>query len=203
MIKGNIYDRLSQRREAAQALAKEEAERQAAAEAALQAATLAELAQPLPLVADHNELHAAGLRLVMPQGLNLHESTTTLQLGPHQVTLTTKRQSVAQGQTLDHLLEQHLAEARQRHTEVTLIRKHPCTLAGHDALNLDYRFTNGPEARHCRAVMILVPERVGQEAQALTLTTVVDPDQEPLANWLITFDAMLANITSAPAVARG
>lgn len=198
----SIYDRLSERREATEKAAREQAERDAAAEAALQAARLAERARPLPLVPDRNELTLSGLRLVMPQGLQLRDCTTTLQVGQHQVTLHAQRSPLAREQTLERVVEQHLAEARQRHTEITLIRRQACSFAGHDAVRLDYRVCNADEARHCQAVMLLVPERAGQEAQALTLSTVVDPDQEALASWLITFDAMVANITCAPAAAQ-
>lgn len=187
--KPNIYDRLWQKREAAEARAREQAEQEAAL--ALQPPPA------LPVLPERNAMTLAGLQLLMPQGARLCDVWATLEVGGHCVTVNARSRSVAQTLTLDQALQDYLAEARRHHAEVTPVRQQPSLLAGHPALLLDYLFDQHEARRHCRTVLTLIPPSDGQESRSFSLSTVIDPDLRPLADWLIDFDAMLAAITCA------
>ncbi|WP_313713601.1 hypothetical protein [Pseudomonas sp.] len=187
--KPNIYDRLWQKREAAEARAGKQAEQEAAL--ALQPPPA------LPVLPERNAMTIAGLQLLMPQGARLCDVWATLEVGGHSVIVNARSRSVAQTLTLDRALQDYLAEARRQHAEVTPVRQQTCLLAGHPALLLDYLFDQHEARRHCRTVLTQIPPSDGHEALSFSLSTVIDPDLRPLADWLIDFDAMLAAITCA------
>lgn len=139
----------------------------------------------------------AGLQLLMPQRARLCDAWVTLEVGEHSVIVNARTRSVAQTLTLDQAMDSYLAEARQHHTDITPVRQQPALLAGHPALLLDYLFGQPEARRHCRTVLTLIPPGDGHEARAFSLSTVIDPEQRPLADWLIDFDALLAAITCA------
>lgn len=76
------------------------------------------------------------------------------------------------------------------------MRQAEALLAGHPAISLDYQFNAGQERRHGRAVCMIIASADGNKRQWLNVSTVINPDQSQLADWLIAFDAMLAGVTA-------
>ncbi|MFJ4445226.1 hypothetical protein ACIPZ8_24475 [Pseudomonas sp. NPDC089422] len=189
IAKGNLYDRLWQQREAAEARARAQAEEEAAL-------ALSQPAPALPVLPERNAMTIAGLQLLMPERARLRDVSAALQVGEHSVTLRARCRSVAQTLTLDQAMDSYQAEARQQHEALTLVRQQPSLLAGHPALMLDYLFGQDEARRHCRTLLTLIPPSDGHEALSFSLSTVIDPDLRPLADWLIDFDAMLAAVTA-------
>ncbi|MFJ4065891.1 hypothetical protein ACIPW4_11375 [Pseudomonas sp. NPDC089996] len=188
--KGNLYDRLWQRREAEEARARAQAEKEAAL-------ALSQPAPTLPVLPERNAMTIAGLHLLVPRSARLSDVWVTLQVGEHSVIVRAGCRSVAQTLTLDQALDSYLAEAREQHAELTLVRQQPSLLAGHPALMLDYLTGQHEARRHCRTVLTLIPPSDSREALSFSLSTFIDPAQRPLADWLIDFDAMLVAVTTA------
>lgn len=194
MIRENIYDRLSQRREAAEALARQQAE-----EARIAAESATEVAPPPPALvvnAELNALRIAGLNLLMPQGFAFRDIETTLEVADCQVHFAARRRAAPEGIELTKAVELFATQLRERHPDMTLVRQNASALAGHPAISLDYQYNAGQERRHGRAVCAIIVSADGNERQWLNVSTVIDPDKTQLAGWLIEFDAMLAGMTA-------
>ncbi|WP_170931075.1 hypothetical protein [Pseudomonas sp. SID14000] len=193
MIRGNIYDRLSQRREAAEALARQQAE-----EARIAGQATLEVAPPpqLPMDAEQNALRIAGLNLLMPQGFAFRDIETTLEFAGCNVQFSARRRPAPEGLEINNAVELFIKKLRERHAELTLVRQAEALLAGHPAISLDYQFNAGQERRHGRAVCMIIASADGNKRQWLNVSTVINPDQSQLADWLIAFDAMLAGVTA-------
>lgn len=194
MIRGNIYDRLSQRREAAEALARQQAE-----EARIEVQATLEVAPPppqLPMDVEQNALRIAGLNLLMPQGFAFRDIETTLEFAGCYVQFSARRRPAPEGLEIDNAVELFIKKLRERHAELTLVRQAEALLAGHPAISLDYQFNAGQERRHGRAVCMIIASADGNKRQWLNVSTVINPDQSQLADWLIAFDAMLAGVTA-------
>ncbi|WP_313203439.1 hypothetical protein [Pseudomonas sp.] len=194
MIRGNIYDRLSQRREAAEALARQQAE-----EARIEAQATEEAAptpQPLLMDAEQNALRVAGLNMLMPRGFAFRDIDTTLEFAGCHVQFSARRRPAPDGLELDNAVELFIKKLCERHAELIPVRQAEALLAGHPAISLDYQFNAGQERRHGRAVCTIIASADGNKRQWLNVSTVINPDQPQLADWLIAFDAMLAGMTA-------
>jgi len=192
MIRGNIYDRLSQRREAAEALARQQAEEARIAEEAAQ-----NVAPPaLALSADQNALRIAGLNMLMPQGFAFRDIDTTLEVAGCQVHISARRRASPEDLELPKAVELFTTKLRERHTDLALVRQAETLLAGHPAISLDYLFNLDQDRRHGRTVCTIIVSPDGKQRQWLNVSTVIDPSKSQLAEWLIEFDAMLAGVTT-------
>lgn len=189
----SMYDRISEKRLAAEALAREEAE-QAAAVAAI--AITHEPAPVLALEPSRNELKIAGLALVMPHLLAFRDLDMTLEREGHPVTFSAKRRPAPEGLTLQRSTELYVDNLRKHHSDVTVVRQNDCLLAGSPAVSLDYAFKVGQERRHGRATSAIIAPANGNERQWFSVSTVINPDQPAFANWLIEFDEMLGRIAA-------
>lgn len=189
----SMYDRISEKRLAAEALAREEAE-QAAAVAAI--AITHEPAPVLPLQPSRNELKIAGLALVMPHLLAFRDLDMTLEREGYPVTFSAKRRPAPEGLTLQRSTVLYVDNLRKHHSDVTVVRQNDCLLAGSPAVSLDYAFKVGQERRHGRATSAIIAPANGNERQWFSVSTVINPDQPAFANWLIEFDEMLGSIAA-------
>ncbi|MFZ0155542.1 hypothetical protein [Pseudomonas sp.] len=195
MARTSIYDRISEKRLAAEALARQQADQAALEPPASEHAQLP-AAPGLALEPGHNALKIAGLNLLIPQGFNFRDIDTTLEVSGHPVTLSARRRPAPEGLNLQHALELYVSKLRQRHPDITLVRRAECQLVGHPAIALDYLYSFEQERRHGRAVCTLIAAVKGNEHQWFSLATVINPDHARLADWLIEFDAMLADINA-------
>ncbi|WP_223595964.1 hypothetical protein [Pseudomonas sp. A-R-19] len=193
MVRTSIYDRISEKRLAAEALARQQL--QEAAEASL-AVIEPEPVAVLPLQLTRNELKVAGLNLVMPQGFNFRDIDTTLEKHGHPVTFSVKRRPAPEGLTLQRSLQLYVENLRKNHPDVTIVRQSDCLLAGSPAITLDYIFTAGQERRHGRATSAVIHPGDGNERQWLSISTMINPAHAELADWLIEFETMLENISA-------
>ncbi|MGE7989477.1 hypothetical protein ACQKPE_00185 [Pseudomonas sp. NPDC089554] len=190
----NMYDRLSQKREAAEALARKQAEQEREA-----AEALSEMPVPVPVLrldAEQNAFCIAGLNMQVPLGFSFRDIETTLAFATCEVTFSARRRIAPEGLDLPKAVELYVKNLRDRHAQMTLIRQSECLLAGHPALALDYLFPAGQEQRHARTVCTIIAHDDGQPRQWLEVSTQIDPNQARLADWLIAFDAMLAGMTA-------
>ncbi|WP_256658835.1 hypothetical protein [Pseudomonas sp. LP_7_YM] len=188
-----MYDRISEKRLAAEARAREEAE-QAAAVAAI--AMKNEPAHGFPLQPSRNELKIAGLALLMPQLLAFRDLDMTFEREGQLVTFSAKRRPAPEGLTLQRSTELYVDNLRKHHGDVTVVRQNDCLLAGSPAVSLDYAFKLGQERRHGRAISAIVAPADGNERQWFSVSTVINPDHPALSNWLIDFDEMLGSIAA-------
>lgn len=193
MARTSIYDRISEKRLAAEALARQQAE-----EAANAPALVIE-PEPVPVLSlqpARNELKVAGLALLMPQGFNFRDIDTTLEKDGHPVTFSAKRRPAPEGLTLQRSAELYVGNLRKHHPDVTIVRQRDCLLAGSPAISVDYVFTADQERRHGRATSAIIDPVNGSERQWFSVSTVINPDLPALASWLIDFDDMLSDIVA-------
>ena len=189
----SMYDRISEKRLAAEALARQQAE-----EAASAAAIVIE-PEPeplLPLQPSRNELKIAGLVLLMPHALTFRDLDMTLDKEGQPVTFSAKRRPAPEGLTLQRSAELYVDNLRKHHGDVTVVRQSDCLLAGSPAISLDYAFMAGEERRHGRATSAIIAPAHGNERQWFSVSTVINPEHAALASWLIEFDEMLENIAA-------
>ena len=194
MVRANIYDRLSQRREAAEAAARQQAE-----QARVAADVAMEVAAPpavLPLNTEQNALRIAGLNVQMPGGFAFRDIDTTLEFAGCVVQFSVRRRPAPAGLELGNAVEMFTGKLRERHPQLTIVRQAETRLAGHPAITIDYQYNAGQQRRHGRAACTIIVAAAGNERQWLNVSTVIDPDQAQLADWLIEFDAMLAGMTA-------
>ncbi|MNU43586.1 hypothetical protein D3C71_323760 [compost metagenome] len=192
MVRTSIYDRISEKRLAAETLARQQL--QEAAEAS-PAVIEPEPVAVVPLQLTRNELKVAGLNLVMPQGFNFRDIDTTLEKHGHPVTFSAKRRPAPEGLTLQRSVQLYVENLRKNHPDVTIVRQSDCLLAGSPAITLDYIFTAGQERRHGRATSAVIQPGHGNERQWLSMSTMINPAHAELADWLIEFETMLENIS--------
>lgn len=193
MVRTSIYDRISEKRLAAETLAQQQLQE------ALEASSAVIEPEPvavLPLQLTRNELKVAGLNLVMPQGFNFRDIDTTLEKHGHPVTFSAKRRPAPEGLTLQRSLQLYVENLRKNHPDVTIVRQSDCLLAGSPAITLDYIFTAGQERRHGRATSAVIHPGDGNERQWLSISTMINPAHAELADWLIEFETMLENISA-------
>ncbi|MDZ3991661.1 hypothetical protein [Pseudomonas sp. Teo4] len=194
MARASIYDRISQKREAAEALARQQAEQE---REAAEAQSRMPIAVPvLPLNAQQNALRIAGLHLQMPEGCGFRSIETTLELAGCEATFAARYRRAPEGLDLPHAVELYVKNLRERHVDMTLVRQGEALLAGHSAIAVDYVFTSGQERRHGRSVCAIISNDEGAPRQWLDVSTQINPDQSRMADWLIEFDAMLAGMTA-------
>lgn len=191
MARTSIYDRISEKRLAAEALARQQAEEAANAPAVV---IEPEPVPVLPLQPARNELKVAGLALLMPPGFNFRDIDTTLERDGHPVTFGAKRRPAPEGLTLQRSADLYVDNLRKYHPDITIVRQSDCLLAGNPAISVDYIFAANQERRHGRAISAIIDSANGSERQWFSVSTVINPDLPALAAWLIDFDDMLANI---------
>ncbi|MGN2434016.1 hypothetical protein [Pseudomonas syringae] len=192
MDRPSLYDRISAKRLADEALAREEALR------AANAPPIVPEPEPvpvLPLQLTCNEITIAGLKLVMPQRVNFQEASITLEKDGHPVTLSIARRPVRDDLTLDRYTELYVADLRKTHPDIDILRQRDCLLAGNAAVALDYVLSAGRDLRHGRAINAITAAENGDK-QWLCISTMIDPDTAELADWLIDFDAVLDAIVA-------
>lgn len=189
----SMYDRISEKRLAAEALAREEAEEAARAPSIF---IEPEPAPVIPLQPSRNELKIAGLALLMPHALTFRDLDMTLDREGQPVTFSAKRRPAPEGLTLQRSAELYVDNLRKHHGEVTVVRQTDCLLAGSPAVSLDYTFMAGDERRHGRATSAIIAPAQGNERQWFSVSTVINPEHAALASWLIDFDEMLDNIVA-------
>ncbi|QJI45467.1 hypothetical protein HKK52_32400 [Pseudomonas sp. ADAK2] len=188
MVRTSIYDRISEKRLAAEALARLQLQEAVDAPPAV---IEPEPVEVVSLQLARNELTVAGLNLVMPQGLNFRDINTTLEKHGHPVTFSVKRRPAPEGLTLQRSVELYVENLRKNHSDVTIVRQSNRLLAGSPAIALDYVFTAGQERRHGRATSAVINSVDGNERQWFSISTMINPAHAELADWLIDFDAML------------
>lgn len=193
MARTSIYDRISEKRLADEARAREEAERVANAPPLV---IEPEPVEPVPLQLACNELKLAGLNLVLPQEAALRDIDITLDRNGLPVTLSAKRRAAPDGLTLEHSATLYADNLRRLYPDLAIVRQADYLLAGHQAIALDYVFTQGQITRHGRAVSSIIAQPSGGERHWLSISTLIDPNKSALADWLIDFDAMLASIAT-------
>ena len=194
MTRPNIYDRLHQKRQAAEALARQQAE-QARLDAEAEAARVA----PPPVLTldmQRNALCIAGVMLHVPDSLTFQKVETTLLRGQSEVSFSACIEGVMKSLELDQASEQLAHRLHERHPGLSLIRREACMFAGQAAVSLDYTFAVGQERRHGRTVGALLLTSDGRGRQWLEISTLIDPDHSILADWLPEFDAMLGKVTA-------
>ncbi|WP_342655418.1 hypothetical protein [Pseudomonas sp. F3-2] len=193
MARTSIYDRISEKRLAAEALARQQAEEAANAPAVV---IEPEPVPVLPLQPARNELKVAGLALLMPQGFNFRDIDTTLERDGHPVTFGAKRRPAPEGLTLQRSADIYVDNLRKYHPDITIVRQSDCLLAGNPAISVDYIFAANQERRHGRAISAIIDSANGSERQWFSVSTVINPDLPALASWLIDFDEMLSDIVA-------
>jgi hypothetical protein len=150
----------------------------------------------LELAPEQNALRIAGLNLLIAQSFAFRDIQTTLERAGCHVSFGARRRAAPEGLDLSKAVELFTKKLRERHAEMTVVRQAESLLAGHPAISLDYQFYDGPERRHGRAVCAIIVSADGNTRQWLDVSTVIDPSQSLLAEWLIEFDAMLAGMTA-------
>jgi hypothetical protein len=189
----SMYDRISEKRLAAEALARQQAEEAASAPVIV---IEPEPSPPVPLQPSRNELKIAGLALLMPHALTFRDLDITLDRDGQPVTFSAKRRPAPEGLTLQRSAELYVDNLRKHHGDVTVVRQSDCLLASSPAISLDYAFMAGEERRHGRATSAIIAPAQGNERQWFSVSTVINPEHAELASWLIEFDEMLENIAA-------
>ncbi|WP_226488905.1 hypothetical protein [Pseudomonas sp. B20] len=192
MVRTSLYDRISEKRLADEALARE---KELHAASAPPIVPEPEPVPVLPLELTRNEITVAGLKLVMPQRVNFQEISITLEKDGHPITLTITRRPVRDDLTLNRYTGLYLANLRERHPDIDTVRQRDCLLAGNAAVALDYLLTSRQGLTHGRAINAITTAENGDK-QWLCISTMIDPDTAALADWLIDFDAVLEAIVA-------
>jgi len=185
----SIYDRLAQRRQASETPAEQ-------SPPSPEAAPLEPPPVPGPLRAGPNGITLAGLPLAFPEAYAVRGIEVTLERNGRPLALGLKKRAAPEQIGLDQAMDSLLASLEKRHPDLLVVRRAERQLAGHPAQQVDYHYRDGQQARHGRVVGALLPQAGGQR-QWLSLSTVLDPDQAELAEWLIDFDAMLDELRLA------
>ncbi|MEX5351211.1 hypothetical protein WCE02_07595 [Pseudomonas juntendi] len=193
MATRSIYDRISQKREAAEALARRQAEQEREAVQALSA--MPAPVQALPLNAQSNALRIAGLDMRVPAAFSFRTLETTLEFAGCEVMFRACLRGAPDDLELPTAIDACVKKLRDCHTELTLVRQAESLLAGHPAVALDYEFQLGQARRHGRTVCTIITHE-SDIRHWLEVSTQIDPAQAPLADWLIEFEAMLAGMTA-------
>lgn len=194
MTRPNLYDRLYQKRQAAEALALQQAE-----QARLDAEAEAARVTPPPVLTldgQRNALCMTGLMLQLPDDLTFQKVETTLLRGQSEVSFSACIEGVSRHMELDQAIEQLAHRLHERYPGLSLIRQEACMFAGQAAVSLDYTFAVGQERRHGRTVGALLLTSDGKHRQWLEISTLIDPNHSVLADWLPEFDAMLDRVTA-------
>jgi hypothetical protein len=194
-IRTSIFDRISEQRIAAEARAREEAER-ALAEA--QAAALLPVEIPVTAMDDSPaRFDLRGFQFVLPPGAHVRDMQLQLEHEGETIELAIRRRKVAEMQTLGSLFADEVDALEQRHAQWRIVRRREALLAGSKALALDYQFSQGHDRRHGRIVAGLIPQTCGSAPQWFSISCVIDPDIEALCDWLVQFDHMLDGLAGA------
>lgn len=192
MARTSMYDRISEKRLAAEAAAREEE--------LLKAQAVKPEPEPEPVTPLKNmpsSFSFGGFELLFPQGFSFRDIQTTIEHEGDQVVLTIKRRDVPEGATLDNLLAESMQTFRKLYPELRVIRERDCTVAGSAAKAVDFYFAIGHAERHGRLVGSIVPVADQRESQWLTLSCVIDPVKPNLSLWLVDFDNMLSGMAAA------
>ncbi|KPY85926.1 hypothetical protein ALO97_03651 [Pseudomonas syringae pv. tagetis] len=194
MRRTSLYDRISERRLADEALAREEAERAAAQQALDRAEAL--IPVPKPLLDAACSFNFGGFRFSFPEGFRCSAIDATVQVDGEPVAVSIQRRDVPEEATLAEAFAEELKTLRPLHGEVQIIRHYETLLAGNAALALDFHFRAGLEERHGRLIGSIVPVADHNERQWLSVGCVIDSEKPALQTWLLDFDSMLEGLTA-------
>lgn len=190
MSRPNIYDRISERRLATEALA-----RAAEVKAEEQRVPLIERAPACELKNVPSRFSFGGFDLQLTMGAVINDASLTLDHDGEAVTLRLRRYDVPQGQTLDAAFTNAAQALHKQYPGLTKIRTRNCRLAGHPAKQLDYYITHDAEESHGRLTGALMPLAGTQDWQWLGIFCAIDPTKPALSRWLIDFDSMLEELS--------
>lgn len=190
MKRTNIYDRISEKRIAAEKAALEQ-----------QAALANAKPEPepeviVPMTHAPSRFSFGGFDLLFPEGFSFRDIQTTIEYEGDPVVLTIKRRDVREGATLDDLLDEAMQHFRKLYPQLRVIRELDCKLAGSAAKVVDFHFTIGNAERHGRLVGSVVPVAGQQAPQWISLSCVIDPIKPNLSLWLADFDDMLSGMAA-------
>ncbi|QQQ50291.1 hypothetical protein JJQ97_23700 [Pseudomonas syringae] len=194
MTRTSLYDRISERRLADEALAREAAERAAAQQALERVEAL--IAVPKPLLDAPCSFNFGGFHFGFPEGFQCNAIEATVQVGGEPVVVSIQRRDVPEEATLAEAFAEAVKALQPLHGEVQVIRHYETLLAGNAALALDFHFRAGLEERHGRLIGAIVPCADHNERQWLSVGCVIDSEKPALKTWLLDFDSMLEGLTA-------
>ncbi|UFI44741.1 hypothetical protein [Pseudomonas savastanoi] len=194
MTRTSLYDRISERRLADEALAREEAERAAAQ----QALDIIQAAIPVPqALRDATcSFNFGGFHFGFPEDFQCNAIEASVQVGGEPVVVSIQRRDVPEEATLAEAFAEAVKALQPLHGEVQVIRHYETLLAGNAALALDFHFHAGLEERHGRLIGSIVPCADHNERQWLSVGCVIDSEKTALKTWLLDFDSMLEGLTA-------
>lgn len=194
MRRTSLYDRISERRLADEALAREEAVRAAAQ----RERELIEVAIPVPqpLLNAPCSFNFGGFQFSFPEGFRCSAIEATVEVGGEPVVVSIQRRDVPEEATLAEAFAEAVKALQPLHGEVQVIRHYETLLAGNAALALDFHFRAGLEERHGRLIGSIVPCADHNERQWLSVGCVIDSEKPALKTWLLDFDSMLEGLTA-------
>lgn len=194
MTRTSLYDRISERRLADEALAREEAERAAAQQALdiIQAA----IPVPQPLRDATCSFNFGGFRFGFPEGFGCSAIDATVQVDGEPVVVSIQRSDVPEEANLAGAFAEAVKALQPLYGNVRVIRQYETLLAGNAALALDFHFRVSFEERHGRLIGSIVPVADHNERQWLSVGCVIDSEKPALKTWLLDFDVMLEGMTA-------
>ncbi len=193
MIRTSIYDRISEQRLKAEALALEQAEQEVVETEAPEPLSLT---PPTPLQEAASSFNFAGLNFAFPQGLAFSDIKAIAHVNGEQIDVSIQRRAVAEQHTLVQGFGVAVEELQALYPQLRIIRQREGVLAGNAALITDFIFRAGHEERHGRLAGALMPVADSNERQWLSVSCVIDPQKPALQGWLLDFDDMLAGLAT-------
>lgn len=190
MRRTSIYDRISENRLKAEALAREEADR-IADEPMVE---VAEVALPASLQHMGSSFNFGGFEFSFPKDLTVCDIAVTAQVKGEPVSISMERRPAAEGSSLAKAFAETREALAARYPGVRIIRQRESALAGNPAMVLDFIFRVGHGERHGRLAGAIVPLAGGKEHQWLCIACVIDPQKPALSDWLLNFDNMLTGL---------
>lgn len=195
MTRTSMYDRISERRAAAEALTQEEEKR--AHLAAELAAKQVQNPPPIAMRLTASQLSLGGFTIQFPTDLHFYNIETTLERNGHPVRMNVQRRDVLANEELQDSFNKALDSLAAERAALKLIRRRDCLLAGNPAQIVDFHFNADHREMHGRLIGAIVPVDGCATHQWLAISTVVDPGLPGLGCWLIEFDILLTGLTTA------
>ncbi|RMO90383.1 hypothetical protein ALQ32_05632 [Pseudomonas syringae pv. tagetis] len=195
MTRPSLYDRISERRLANEALAREEAER-AAAQRELDLIQAA-IPVPQPLLDAPCSFNFGGFHFGFPEGFRCSAIEATVHVEGEPIVVSIQRRDVPEVANLAEAFDEAVKALKPLHGEVQIIRNYETLLAGNAALGLDFHFREGFEERHGRLIGAIVPVADHNQRQWLSVGCVIDSEKPALTTWLLDFDSMLEGLTAS------
>ncbi|MCI3943272.1 hypothetical protein K0038_00262 [Pseudomonas syringae] len=194
MRRTSIYDRISERRLADEALAREEAERTAAQQERERTQAAIPVAQPLRDAS--SSFNFGGFHFGFPEGFRCSAIEATVEIAGEPVVVSIQRRDVPEEANLTEAFAEAVKALKPLHGVIQVIRQYETVLAGNAALGLDFHFRAGFEERHGRLICAIVPVADHNLRQWLSVGCVIDSEKPALKTWLLDFDHMLQSLTA-------